>query len=410
MKQEDNDNFFFEQKLGQYHRPKPRQAFVQQLGLKLRAAMEQRRFTSSRRRWALPWKLTSLLAGTSTAAVVLLLVMLWPNASSSFASVRDQLRLARTVEFSMTLQVGGDMPPPPILATKTWFDADTGARTDVALLGATLLQTSSRWGEPSIVLDHLGKNVLHIPADPNAEQWLMRLDPAQFVKRLCADVGQQALPIDGQVIAGQSMEGFAIPGQSLGLPAGSRIAMWIDPASHLPARIQWRMQDPQAGSLTLSADNFVWNAPINQQDISLDQPAGYTSLEHNPIPAPSEEALLDALKTFALLSGGYYPGSQDSEELLAILGAALKLQTSHDATLPNLAQLLQQDYAEMIRQLIAGGLFYLDLVATDRQPRYFGHQTTSKQPDRILMQWQLPDGQQRIIYADLRTQTRPVID
>ena len=50
--------------------------------------------------------------------------------------------------------------------------------------------------------------------------------------------------------------------------------------------------------------------------------------------------------------------------------------------------------------------FYKKLSREGRRPEYFGHEIKPGDADSVLMRWRLENGKIRVIFGDLKTQTK----
>ena len=339
---------------------------------------------------------------SAIAASLIVAVLLWQGSTVTFAAVQQQIRVARSMHFRMNLVADNGASPSILIATESWLDTRIGVRTDASLLGATLMQISKRWERPAIVLDHLNRSIVHLPATEDEHHLFMAFDPVALLSGLRDHLGDRVELLGRRTgDDGRTVRGFGVDGASLGLSNRSRVELWVDPATRLPVRIDYRLPLPDGrGVVSLVADAFRWNEPYEATLIALPIPPDYAVRDALVVPEASEEALVNALRGVAGLTGGTYPGHRDSHEALGTLMAGVYLQTSG-------ASPMSADRRAVVNNLLAGALFYLDLLHDGRQPQYFGATVDAHQPDAILMQWRPKDGHQRIIRGDLRVETRP---
>ena len=372
--------------------------FVRELEARLLAAQagqtgQQRDHRLRMRAW---------IAGSSIlAACAVLLLLMLPSGSVTFAGVQQKLQEARTIRFTMRMVVGDDLTRPLPIAVQSWFDQAKGIRTDLIALETPVVQSHVPWDADIVIVDHLGQIVRAAPAAPRIRDRLLRADPTTLLRRLREHANGQIEHLGTQTDDGAISVGFRVAGEELGLPADSSLELWVDPANKLPRRIIARLQ---AGTVPVAiiAEQFVWDKPIPASIFQLDVPEHYRERPMK-LSAPSEQALIDALAGFSQLTDGHYPGSKQANLRLLKMLAAIHLSQNEDGS-PAISNYPRGQW-DTVESLLAGGAYYLYLIHDHRKPTYFGSQVTADQHDAVLLQWQLPDGRQRLLHGDLTLKT-----
>lgn len=376
----------------------PSAEFIGQLESRLLAAQAKHAGQSRHSRL----HIRAWIAGSSIlAACTLLLLLMLPNSSVTFAGVQQKLQEARTVRFTMRVIVGEDTASPLPIMMQSWFDQAKGVRTDLIAMDTPIIQSHLPWNADIVIIDHIGQIVRAAPAAPQIRDRLLRADPTTLLRRLREHANGQIEHLGTQTTQGIASVGFRVAGDELGLPARSSIELWVDPTSKLPRRIVAKVQ-ADAVPIAIIADQFVWDQPIADGIFQLDVPEQYRQLPMK-ISSPSEQAMLQSLERFAQLTAGHYPGSKQANlQLLKMLAAVRLSQNANGSTTITNYPRGQWDTAE---SLLAGGAYYLYLMHDRRKPQYFGSRVTADQHDAVLLQWQLTDGRQRQILGDLTRKT-----
>jgi outer membrane lipoprotein-sorting protein len=80
-----------------------------------------------------------------------------------------------------------------------------------------------------------------------------------------------------------------------GLPAlkyeyqhrGDFYTLWLDATTKLPLRIEYaNTQDASQADVRTTMSNFVWDAPVDETEFSLEPPAGYEMMAPDALGGP----------------------------------------------------------------------------------------------------------------------------
>ena len=121
------------------------------------------------------------------------------------------------------------------------------------------------------------------------------------------------------------------------------------------------------------------------------------------MPAANEATLVAGLKLFAEMAGEY-PEELDSTFIVGRFAGVLAAKALVSGKADS-AEGLYGTAANQSMKLAAGCQFYQQLVRDSARPEYFGADVTPGDAKAMLVRWQLKDGQQRVIYGDLRAET-----
>ena len=181
------------------------------------------------------------------------------------------------------------------------------------------------------------------------------------------------------------------------------IELWVDPKTELPVEISWSGESEGYKYADIT-DDFRWNAPLDKRRFEPDIPPDYAD-----ITPPTEQQDLDqivaALRLFAQLSGGHYPGGRDLREKKfnprRIHDGMLKMADSSTAADPARARKSTKKSKRPWLDSIGSRSRYPQSIPL-RLPRPLGWPTDK---DQVLL-WCLDpasDGY-RVFYGDLRTE------
>jgi len=161
--------------------------------------------------------------------------------------------------------------------------------------------------------------------------------------------------------------------------------------------------------------DFHWDVSVDASVFNPIIPEDYTTVGDGPIKMPemTEETAIVGLKLYREYTGQY----PDSMGMMATIGSmktfmegntpasqALKqsLEGLDKETMP---KALSQTMLDLMMPIQATSGFYSRLVQDKKNPAYYGDIVTPDQPDLILMRWQIEEGQYRVIFSDLTTET-----
>jgi hypothetical protein len=226
------------------------------------------------------------------------------------------------------------------------------------------------------------------------------------------DYRGKADPITGpKEIRGVKAEGFTVDWSSVigdDTHANAKLQVWLDPATTLPVRVDLVGLDPRGGSLVLRLEKFEWGSQDPKLfDVAI--PAGYTKLPTNDVKAEEiTEYVVYGLSTFAKYNNGKYPavkyvyGDEQGEALRKLMGmdkSALGwVKPSKTLKWPN-----PKD-GEFAHGTF--GLSWINVIQRDfAEGVYNGKTVTPKDATKVLVRWQLDDGDYRVIFGDLTSAT-----
>lgn len=225
------------------------------------------------------------------------------------------------------------------------------------------------------------------------------------------DFKGKAEPIPGpKEIRGVKAEGFVVPWPSVvgdDTRANAKVQVWLDPATTLPVRVDLLGFDPR-GSAVERFENFRWG-PQDPQLFAATIPAGYTKIPTHDLKAEEiTQYVVYGLSTFAKYNGGKYPavkyvyGDEQGEALRKLMGMGrnaqgwVKPSKEHKYPNPKDGEFAYGSY----------GLSWINAIQRDfPEGVYNGKTVTPRDATKVLLRWQLDDGDYRVIFGDLTTAT-----
>jgi hypothetical protein len=340
------------------------------------------------------------------AACIVLAVVLFLSVDTgvAFAQVVERIRQTTTVACRVTTEASGGLLIPRVTG-KMYVSAEHGSRFDLHL-NDTVLSTQYYPREgPIVSVNPLNRTYMRMTVTEEAQRDPTQRSPDAWIRELWKLAGDAADRLDvGQSEAGDAV-GFKIAGEKLGIPGGGG-ELWVDARTRLPVRLVVRMPGPEPGSqLTSAYDQFEWDLPLDAALFEPHVPQDYRGIDVQ-LPPATEQALLDGLRSFAEWTDGRYPADLNMARAVGELQATLMFKRNVHQGPDDPDDLAFQEL--MQDAVVIGGacMYYRQLVVQGRQPEYFGDSVTRDDVAEILLRWKLDDGRVRVIYGDLRVETR----
>jgi hypothetical protein len=176
------------------------------------------------------------------------------------------------------------------------------------------------------------------------------------------------------------------------------VRLWVDASTHWPIMIEREFKSDEGKvHVRETYRDFKWNPSLSKEDFDFEVPDNYGTLDFGET-KEGEEGVIEGLRAYAKLSGGRYPSDP------AFDTAASEIRKDRD-------RLIEEDAwgPEEIKEFfkVRGlSIFYADLVKEGVEVEYFGDSVRALDYDKVLMRWKLDDGRWRVIYGDLRTETK----
>jgi hypothetical protein len=214
----------------------------------------------------------------------------------------------------------------------------------------------------------------------------------KFVRKVLMELkdSQEVEKLGEQEIEGQKAIGFA----GRGLIGDGKVKIWANPKTAVPIRVEL-----QIGRLFVILKNFKFDVPIEESEVSMDVPPGYTLQEAEAdFTKGTEEDFIESLRIWAeVLLDGTFPdavGTESFMKQMPLLGEKLAQ-----------SGLSEEEGAKLGAKLgitLPRGMFFLQLLETEDKYHYAGKGVKLGDVDKAIF-WYRPEGAEtyRVIYGDL---------
>jgi len=176
------------------------------------------------------------------------------------------------------------------------------------------------------------------------------------------------------------------------------LRIWVDVQTTWPVRIEGEFTaDDGAVRVKEVRSDFQWNPHLPATVFEPDIPEHYDLRLDFGAASPDEEGTVASLRYYARLTRGSYPST------LAFSTALSEARKDID----RLKQNGESDNDDLVDifQLRNAAEFNAELVKAGNDVVYHGDRVTARDFDRVLLRWQLADGDYRVVYGDLRAET-----
>ena len=221
-------------------------------------------------------------------------------------------------------------------------------------------------------------------------------DPRVMVRHMMSTEYKQ---LGRDNINGIDVEGIECTGPGImgGMFEDATARLWVEIGTDFPVRIE--IEGIVSGGqmeMSMVMDDFQWNVELDPVLFVPDIPPDYTSSEMN-LPEVNEGTAINALRLFAELTDGRYPGSLALMTLMKEIPEALVTKYG--------LRLIEKldDYTNAIQNILPVGSFYAQLVGAEKEAVYYGDSVTAENPEAVLLRWKISDGYYRVIFGDLTT-------
>ncbi|MBI5862903.1 MAG: hypothetical protein HZB38_00030 [Planctomycetes bacterium] len=361
--------------------------------------------------------------------VIAAFFLLWPNQQrSAFASAMARLRAARTIVAHFEAYMNHS--PTPLQSGTLYLSDEHGMRFEATADGEPFpgvpnvmgISMTHQPGGPIVMVNEAMKFAFRMhTTNGRLTGWSGGLDqssPDRFLDGFRKLTGEADSALGRSTLDGREVEGFEISARKLGLefPGSeasddssepSRARIYVDAESHLPVRmeIEIGMTMPGLGAMHFGAvyQDFQFDQPLDPALFLPTIPDGLRVIDVN-VPDPTEETLLNVLRTYAEATGRY-PISLNPSRMSAELMITLVRQGNVPVNPDDPMAVLSSDLVEKSMQVAMGCAFVQQLAREDRDVEYFGDIVTPEDTGEVLLRWTLPDGSTRVIDAALNATT-----
>ncbi len=242
--------------------------------------------------------------------------------------------------------------------------------------------------------------------------------PNAFIDGFRRLAGEADRRLDRCSLDGVEVEGYEVSAARLGLqPVGPTASgeapanlarLWVDAHTLLPVRVEIELVQEMMGMgamrVRATYDRFEFDTPLDASLFVPKVPEDFRVVEAT-VPPLGEETMLAALRLFAEVTGNY-PAALDPSRITAEV--MMKLATSGKVKLDpaDPGAVFSDELVQSTMTLSMGAAYAQQLLRDGRAPEYFGAGVAPGEADEVLLRWNLPDGASRVVYGDLRTETR----
>lgn len=396
------------------------------------------------------------------AACILIAVgiLLSPRQESAFAAAIEHIRQATTIVCRVTTTLNVKMEADPqaapsafdlsrfedapatnvVRTEKLYMNADRGVRRDAYEDDEVVSMTYAPAKGPTVVVspvDHAYytyeeptmpealKDAVDRHPTPDVHFMSLSQNPDRLirgVRNLRAGADRE---LGRETQDGREIVGFEIAAEKVGLGPpwadrnpDNRAELWLDAATSIPVRLVFRyakrVPSPQAlpvttcYAMTIVFDRFEWDPPLAPDTFEPVVPDDFV-LRDVGMPAdqppPDEAAMIKGLRVFSEIAG-HYPSTLSvvdlSYEVAALSGfiQAKRLAARHAGREPP-----KGPTPESMAGL-RGLTFFAFLELAGREPEYFGKTVQPGDADAVLVRWRQENGDTRVVYGDLRLETK----
>jgi hypothetical protein len=347
----------------------------------------------------------------SAAACITFAVLLttFTGGRSALATAIERFQKSRTIVCRVSSST-----PIPAGATelqqtgKLYFSAEYGSRYEMRLNGAVMIAQYTPPEGPTIMVQPMARNYTIVDARTSGDTTRSDSSPDAFIRALSQLKAKASRELGRKNLDGAEALGYEIPGETLGLGHSDRVRseLWVDARTYLPVRYLAEFPWPQSDrTFQMVYDQFEWDTPLDPQMFKPEIPADYTRIDVSTpaTPAVDEAALLKGLQNYADLAGKY-PSAMDNTTIATdfayAVGYRIALSKGRGQKVPD-----QQTIMQKSLEIGVGLRFYQKLINDGCALEYHGKTVSPGQADAVLLRWKLADGQWRVIYGDLRTDT-----
>ena len=342
-------------------------------------------------------------SGMALAAAVMLAA--WLMVAGQPLSAMEQVAAAVREAKSFTFRLVTDKRDPAPNITKVFWIAPGSLRMDDNRDDVRVGYSVEPYGQSGIFVNHDKKTFMRTGSR-------RYLPPIFMVSRLGELSGNADRELGSRRVDGREVRGFQVALDKVDpdwwgvTPAASDVKaatldVWVDRATNLPVLIEGSQADPFEPNSKFRMQDFEWNVALDPAVFNAEAPTGYADETPKPLSFPERvEQIVDSFKTYAELFDGHYPhvtviyGDPQSHQLSEKLGL----------TAPTSDQADSEAYAKALRA--SQGFFLIwDILRGNFDAAYHGKTVGPNDKDKVLLRWKLDDGNYRVIYGGLNSET-----
>jgi len=326
----------------------------------------------------------------------------------AFADVVQRLNAVESVVCRVRTSIMGSAPSQS--EGTLYFSAKHGVRYDIRSEGASGFTFYRPSEGPAVVVNPEMKTRITMTRADTPDPALAHKTPDEWIRRLLRMTDEPDRRLGRQRIDGRVAEGFELSGTKLGqqdsrlegTSFASSAQVWVDVETELPIRfvVHGSIAESDA-ELSIVHDQFRWDEPVDAAKFHPPPVDGEFDVSVR-IPPSTEEALIAGLRLYADTVGEYPSVLEAATMTGRVMGTlVVKSGVARSPQDPEFKRITQE-----VLVIHAGCEFYRKLEREGRQPEYFGVDVKPGDAAATLVRWTLENGRTRILFGDLRTETR----
>ncbi|HIJ52088.1 MAG TPA: hypothetical protein HPP66_02910 [Planctomycetes bacterium] len=332
------------------------------------------------RRIIMKSRITKLAAAAVIIIAVLVGIHQIGGGTVTFADVIEPILNARTVIFDFLI---GEEESNPVMHE--------------IVVGPRIRRTISNMPGMTQIIDmETGKMLVLLDAEKTAvyvdikgQLQEMTRGYIEFVREVLMELkdSPDVKELGEQEIDGQKAIGFSGRGNN-----NQELKIWADPKTAIPIRVELRL----GREFFMVLKNFKFDVPIDDSQVSMDVPPGYTLQEGEvDFTKGTEEDFIESLRIWAeVLLDGNFPevvGTEQYMKQVPLLGEKLVQSGLSD-----------EEVGKKVGMIFPRGMFFLQLLEADGKYHYAGKGVKLGDADKAIF-WYRPEGSDtyRVIYGDL---------
>jgi outer membrane lipoprotein-sorting protein len=333
------------------------------------------------RRIIMKSKITRMAAAAAIIFAVLIGIYSLTGGTPTFADVIKPILNARTVVYDFII---GDEKSNPVIMHETVVGQRI-RRTISNLPGMT--QIIDMETGKMLVLQDADKTAVYVDIKGQLQE--MTRGYIEFVREVLMELkdSQKVVNLGEQEIEGQKAIGFSGRGNN-----NQELKIWADPKTAVPIRVELRL----GREFFVVLKNFKFDVPIDDSQISMDVPPGYTLQEGEvDFTKGTEEDFIESLRIWAeVLLDGNFPevvGTEQYMKQVPLLGEKLVQSGLSD-----------EEVGKKVGLIFPRAMFFLQTLEIDDKYHYAGKGVKLGDADKAIFWYQPKESESwRIIYGDL---------
>lgn len=248
-------------------------------------------------------------------------------------------------------------------------------------------------------------------------------DPREMIKQM---LDAEYTELGKSEIDGIEVEGFETtdPKIMAGMASDIKMTLWVDVKTWMPVLCEMEVKMNETSQMTGVIHDFDWNVTVTKDSFRPVIPEDYTALPTDGMKMPgiSEEGAIEGFKFFAEIFGKY----PENLNMMTLMQDFAKMRESENLTeagkklfedmkqrfkdqgtqdMQGMQDEVLKQTMEIMKPVQSLAMFYMALMADEKEPVYHGKTVGPEDIDQVLLEWKESDYETRVIYADLSAET-----